>query len=286
MHEAVRRRLRCPICHAGFAEDGAGLRCAGGHAFDRARQGYVNLLAGRAPRAADTPDMVAARAALLSSGAFDFLTRAVAAAAAARSGGWPHPPGLVVDAGGGTGHYLAAVLSELPGHHGVTLDLSRAAARRAARAHGRAAAAVCDVWRGLPVADQVADLVLNVFAPRNAAEFHRVLRPTGTLLVVAARPDHLVELVTRLRLVTVDTDKDRRLGYALGAHFVREDTATLVEPLTVAHQDATRLVAMGPSARHLTGAELAGRVAALPERLTVTASVSLQAWRPLTAGAG
>jgi len=286
MQEAVRQRLRCPICHGGFTDDGAGLRCSGGHAFDRARQGYVNLLAGRSPQAADTPDMVAARAALLSSGAFDFLTRAVAAAAAARSRGWPDPPGLVVDSGGGTGHYLAAVLRELPGHHGITLDLSRAAAKRAARAHERAAAAVCDVWRGLPVADGSADLLLNVFAPRNAAEFHRVLRPTGTLLVVTAQPDHLVELVTRLGLVTVDTDKDRRLGYALGAHFVREETATLVEPLTVTQEDATRLVAMGPSAWHLTGAELAERVAALPARLTVTASVSLQAWRARTAGDG
>jgi 23S rRNA (guanine745-N1)-methyltransferase len=57
-------------------------------------------------------------------------------------------PGLVVDVGAGTGHHLAAVLDALTAHHGVALDVAKAAARRAARAHPRAAAVVCDVWRG------------------------------------------------------------------------------------------------------------------------------------------
>ena len=41
-----------------------------------------------------------------------------------------------------------------------------------------------DVFRPFPLADGVADVVLDVFAPRNPAEFHRVLRPTGRLIVV------------------------------------------------------------------------------------------------------
>jgi 23S rRNA (guanine745-N1)-methyltransferase len=283
MQEAVWQHLRCPICQRGFTDAGSGLRCAGGHGFDRARQGYVNLLTGVAPRATEPPHMVDARAGLLSSGLFDVLVDAVAAAAATRGGAWPHPPGLVVDAGGGTGHYLAAVLDRLPDHRGVTLDLSRAAARRAARAHERAAAAVCDVWRRLPVADAAADLVLNVFAPRNGAEFRRILRRTGTLLVVTPDPDHLVELVTRLGLVTVDPDKDRRLGYALDAHFALEERVPLTRRLLVGHDDVTRLVAMGPSAWHLDEPELAERVRPLPDPLTVTVSATVHVYRPLDA---
>jgi 23S rRNA (guanine745-N1)-methyltransferase len=48
---------------------------------------------------------------------------------------------------------------------------------------------------GLPLADACADLMLDIFAPRNGAEFHRVLRPGGALLVVTPHPDHLAELV-------------------------------------------------------------------------------------------
>ena len=86
--------------------------------------------------------------------------------------------------------------------------MAKPAARRAARAHPRAGAAVCDVWRGLPLADACADVVLDVFAPRNGAEFRRVLRPGGRLVVVTPTPAHLAELVPLLGLIGVDPDKD------------------------------------------------------------------------------
>lgn len=43
----------------------------------------------------------------------------------------------------------------------------------------------------LPVADASCDLVLNVFAPHDAAEFARVLRPQGVLLRVIPLERHL-----------------------------------------------------------------------------------------------
>jgi 23S rRNA (guanine745-N1)-methyltransferase len=36
--------LACPVCGAGLSAAAAGVRCAAGHAFDRARQGHVTLL--------------------------------------------------------------------------------------------------------------------------------------------------------------------------------------------------------------------------------------------------
>ena len=44
------------------------MRCASGHGFDVARQGYVNLLSGKASVDGDSADMVAARAAVLDAG--------------------------------------------------------------------------------------------------------------------------------------------------------------------------------------------------------------------------
>src|SRR5690606_17013079 len=86
------------------------LRCARGHSFDVARQGYVNLLVGPAPAGAETADMLTARAELLGAGHFAPVAAALAETAAALAPGWSDPPGPVVDAGAGTGYYLSAVL--------------------------------------------------------------------------------------------------------------------------------------------------------------------------------
>lgn len=85
MRAEVVRHLRCPVCPLpmAIAPDGGTLRCPRGHSFDVARQGYVNLTAGRAPRGGDTAEMVAAREEFLRSGAYDFITQALVAAARA-----------------------------------------------------------------------------------------------------------------------------------------------------------------------------------------------------------
>src|SRR3954447_8697462 len=79
--------LRCPVCGDALGEAGGALRCAAGHSFDIARQGYVNLVPGRA----DTPEMVEARDAFLRAGHFRPLSAALAEAAASAGGGGPGP---------------------------------------------------------------------------------------------------------------------------------------------------------------------------------------------------
>jgi 23S rRNA (guanine745-N1)-methyltransferase len=158
--------LACPVCGAALAAlpGDAGLRCAGGHSFDRARQGHVTLLApGSRPPSGDSAEMVADRGTFLDAGHFAGVTAALAAAVLCDGA----PPRTVLDLGGGTGHHLAAVLDDLPDAVGVVLDSSRYAARRAARVHPRALAVVADTWRRLPVRDAVLDRVVVAFAPRN-----------------------------------------------------------------------------------------------------------------------
>src|SRR5215475_13581237 len=98
--------LRCPICGAELSSGetaGGGLRCARGHSFNQARQGYVDLTAGPVRHEGDGAEMVAARADFLAAGHYGFISAGLAAAA-------PPGPGLVVDVGAGTGAQLAAVL--------------------------------------------------------------------------------------------------------------------------------------------------------------------------------
>ncbi|MEU9505117.1 putative RNA methyltransferase [Micromonospora sp. NPDC048170] len=282
-------RLRCPVCAQPLAEVAAGgaraLCCPRRHSFDVARQGYVNLLAGRAPHVGDTAEMVAARADFLSAGHYDLISAALAAAAteavervvgARAVGAYP----LVVDAGAGTGRHLAAVLAALPDAAGLALDVSKPALRRAARAHPRAAAALADTWQRLPLADAGTAVLLNVFAPRNGAEFHRVLDPAGSLLVVTPAEDHLTELVGALGLLRVDPAKADRVAESLGGHFTPAASTVHRRELALTGPEVATLVGMGPSAWHTDPAGLAARVAALAEPVRVTVAVRLTVWRP------
>ncbi len=276
--------LRCPVCGGGLSRAGGSLTCPSRHSFDSARHGYVSLRPpGPARTAGDTAAMVRARSEFLSAGHFAGLAAVLAGAAAARAGGYPDgsaAPGCVLDVGAGTGYYLAAVLDRLPRHAGLALDISRYALRQAARAHPRAAAVGCDAWRRLPVADGAADLVLNVFAPRDGAELRRVLRPGGHLLLVTPAADHLAELIGPLGLLTVDPRKRERLAGQLSPHFRLVSETGYRDVRRLGHQAVTALVAMGPSAWHADRVRLAARIEELPEPVAVTLAVTLSVLRP------
>ncbi|MEA2141180.1 MAG: rRNA (guanine745-N1)-methyltransferase [Solirubrobacteraceae bacterium] len=223
--------------------------------------------------------MVAAREAFLATGHYRQIAEEIAAAIAAglapRGGGAP----LAVDLGAGTGYHLAALLRARPRWRGVALDASRPALRRAARAHPRIAAVACDVWQELPVQDASAELVVNVFAPRNGREIARVLAPGGALVVVTPAPSHLRELVDALGLLGVGADKQGRLHAALAPELESVRRRELELSMTLDHDELHALVAMGPSAHHLDSRLLAGRIAQLPPRVRVGASLAIETFR-------
>jgi 23S rRNA (guanine745-N1)-methyltransferase len=278
---AVAGRLGCPHCGAGLTLGDRTLSCAAGHSYDVARHGHVSLLpsTGRPP-AGDSEEMVAAREVFLGAGHFAPIAAAVGAAAAhAAADRARGSRGCVVDLGAGTGYYLAAVLGELAGWSGLALDASRPALRRAVQAEARIAGVVCDAWSRLPVRDGGADLVLSVFAPRNATEIGRILAERGTLVVVTPAPDHLRELVAGIGLIGIEPDKSARLHAQLSPH-VRAESATSVEFEMALDREMVGAVAgMGPSAHHVGSVELRDRLAGLPDRVRVTSAVILETFR-------
>lgn len=268
--------LRCPVCGEELGRVDSSLRCPRRHSFDIARQGYASLLGGGQARSGDDAPMVRARIEFLAAGHYAPLRDALAALAARQA----PPPATVLEVGCGTGYHLAGVLDALPGARGLGLDSSVRALRAAAKAHPRAAAATWDVFRPFPVAPASVDLVLDVFAPRNPAEFHRVLGPEGRLIVARPDGDHLAELRRQVEgMVDVDPDKEERLNRALDPYFEPIDTERISYTVSLTDREAVDLLRMTPSARHLSAEDLESLApGALPSEVTV--SVLIGNFRP------
>ena len=186
----------CPVCGAALKQEAHVFRCEHGHSYDIAKKGYVNLLASNQShnkRHGDDRTMVSARTAFLDAGYYAPLCEAVAAASTERT---PDSP-TILDVGCGEGYYSAAVYATLraagksPDVRGI--DISREALIAAHRRLPALNLAVASLAR-LPMADASCDLVMNIFAPVDAAEFRRVLRRGGTLLRVVPLERHLWEL--------------------------------------------------------------------------------------------
>ena len=177
------------MCSALLAEGDREFHCASGHRFDRARDGYVNLLPGgriAGGPSGDDDAMVRARRAVFDAGLYAPIIDAVAERVAATS------PVDVLDAGCGEGSYLARAVDR-SGARGWGIDISKAAVRLAARRHRTHRYAVASSYR-LPFADGTFDALIDVFSPRPFAELFRVVAPGGAAVVVTPGAHHLAQL--------------------------------------------------------------------------------------------
>ena len=176
----------CPHCGSDFVDADRSVRCAEGHAFDRAKEGYLNLLVGgrlsSGAVSGDTPESLACRRRFLSSGAY----RQVADELIDALG---EVDGAVLDVGCGEGWYTAQVRAM----HTYGLDISKRAVQMASKSMPDAEFVVGTAYR-LPVRAESCAAVFTVFAPHSTEEYVRVLRPGGRWVTVTPAADHLREM--------------------------------------------------------------------------------------------
>lgn len=286
--------LRCPTCAEPLAPGERAWACPRGHSFDRARQGYVNLL--RPTRArGDSAGMLRARRRFLEAGWYAPLAEAVAA----ELGAWlreagarlPEASRALVECGCGEGYYLSQLASALApelsagGWRLYGFDLARDAVRMAAGrryAGGGATLFVGNTWDQLPFADASVGVALVIFAPRNPPELARVVAPGGLLLIVTPAPSHLTEARAALPwLLAPEPEKSARLRTALEPAFSLSSERAVSFPLALDGEALADLAEMTP---HRAVAEEALRAAAHAAaesapggRLATTASCVLTA---------
>lgn len=176
----------CPVCETPLTWSSKECRCTNGHSFDRAKEGYLNLLLSHQRKSSHPGDdaaMIQARRRFFDSGAYEPLTALIAKSAIGNR------PSTILDCGCGEGALSGGLSGEISG-----MDISKEAIRCAAKRYKDATWIVANVMRKLPFADQSFDCILSVLAPRNPQEFARILKPDGKLLLGVPGPNHLIEL--------------------------------------------------------------------------------------------
>lgn len=182
----------CPVCSLPLTESERTYACANAHSFDKAKNGYVNLLT-HASRPAgnhgDNRDMVRARRDFLDKGFYAPLQQKIAALVQK----YLLPGGVLLDSGCGEGYYTAAAAEAAPQATILGIDISKDAARLAAKRCKNAKIAVASAFH-LPIADNSVDMLLEVFSPYCATEFDRVLKPGGIFIEAIPGKNHLFAL--------------------------------------------------------------------------------------------
>ncbi|OWN31364.1 methyltransferase domain-containing protein [Corynebacterium diphtheriae] len=259
-----------------LVDDNRRLVSESGHSFDIARQGYVTLAGGAGIRyVGDDSSMIHARETFLSGGHFAPFVEAVSNSVhlALDEANVPDDASPVIcEVGAGTGYYLAHALDDIENSRGIGIDVSVPAAKMLSKCHPRVGAVVADAWSRLPLRDASIDAITVVFAPRNASEFARVLKPGGQVIVLTADAGHLEELREPLGIIGVEKDKVQRMIDQAADNLVPVSDPEPIEFTMHLDQDSiASQIGMSPSARHIHPDVLGERIATLPSVMDVTA---------------
>ena len=191
----IESAIKCPICGSRLSlfEDKS-FFCEGArrHCYDISSSGYVNLMPPGHADGGDSKAAVAARRRFLNK---DYY-RPAAEVLAETVRKYTPDEGTVIDAGCGEGYYtsLLSEVSEIT----VGFDLSKfacsAGAKQAKRDDKQGLIFATSSVFELPIKDNCADALANIFAPCAEEEYKRILRDGGYLFVVGAGKNHLMGL--------------------------------------------------------------------------------------------
>lgn len=193
-------QLTCPLEGTPLRAQGSNWRCASGHSFDVAREGYIHLLPVQNKRSLDPGDnkpMVAARRSFLNAGYYQPIAEAVNRLSLQDLA--PDRPYACLDAGCGEGYYLrqlqAAASTQSVSLEVLGLDISKWAIQAAAKQDKETHCTwVVGSNANIPAPPHSMDRLLCLFGFPVYSEFLRVLKPNGRLIQVDATQQHLKEL--------------------------------------------------------------------------------------------
>ncbi|GGY69385.1 23S rRNA (guanine(745)-N(1))-methyltransferase [Cellvibrio zantedeschiae] len=188
------KELICPLCSQFLIVNEQGLACANRHQFDRAKEGYFNLLPvhhknSREP--GDAKQQLAARRAFLTAGYFAPLLNELKKIIDPNSGS-------LLDIGCGEGYFTRGLAEHCKHADIYGIDIAKAGIRLAAKNRPSQTTYVVASSHLLPLADTSMDVIVRIYAPSKDEELFRVLKPDGKLFIVTPGDRHLIELRKRI----------------------------------------------------------------------------------------
>jgi len=223
--------LLCPVCKESLQanESNKSLSCVNNHSFDRARQGYLNLLLAHKKKSknpGDSQEMVIARQAFLNTDFYrpisDSLNQIIIDLALKLK-----QPIQVLDIGCGEGYYSQRIHHSLSDHqidhklHG--LDISKdaviAAAKRAKADAHEAGKEMTNEWLvasaiDIPLQEKSIDIATCLFTRLMPESYHKVIKQDGYFICVNTGEKHLIELREKLydQITKVEFDPVKNMG--------------------------------------------------------------------------
>ena len=186
----------CPLCHKALKLIEKTFKCENNHSFDKAKQGYVNLLPvqykhSKAP--GDNKAMVEARRAFLDKGFYQLLVDKMRELHAK----YDIAGSNLLDAGCGEGFYTHQHKvqggNEENSNTVYGVDIAKEAIKIAAKRYKNCHFSVGTLSK-LSFESNFFSWVTSVYAPILEEEFTRVLKDKGYLLTVTPAENHLFEL--------------------------------------------------------------------------------------------
>lgn len=191
----------CPSCKEPLAEFPRFWNCDNGHTYDKAKEGYVNLLLAQNKNSkspGDSKDMILARREFLQAGFYDPLIDKIIQLIESHCA---EQQLSIFDAGCGEGYYLGRIHQQLSTIKQDSIaeitasgcDISKVGVQKAAKCYPSIKFSVASTF-DLPLADNSVDVVIQVFAPSSVSEVARVLKSNGIWIQVNPASEHLHQL--------------------------------------------------------------------------------------------
>lgn len=194
--------LACPLCGQPLNQTDNAFTCANRHSFDRARQGYVNLLPVQHKKSRDPGDsksMASARRDFLNQGVYEPIAATLLRLYQDRPVESNHGHECILDAGCGEGYYLDYLAQARQADDNeatfsaIGLDISKEAILCAAK-RNRSLQWIVGTNVHPPVEARSIDGLLCLFGFPSFEHFEPLLTDKGVVILADPGPDHLLEL--------------------------------------------------------------------------------------------
>ncbi len=186
--------LACPICTKSLSITPQGLGCINGHQFDRAKEGYFNLLPVQYKNSREPGDaklQLIARRAFLTAGFFSPLAQALKQLI-------PAETTSLLDIGCGEGYFTRSTSEHCCAAEVYGIDIAKAGVRLAAKQAPDNLTYVVASSYALPIATGSMEVITRIYAPSKDEELQRVISPQGKLIIVTPGENHLLSLRQRI----------------------------------------------------------------------------------------